>query len=286
MKPPVFKYCAPKSLEEAVSLRHENAPDSVVLAGGQSLMPMLNLRQASPATVIDIGGVSELAGIRPWGDGVAVGAMTRQRAAERSELLTDRVPLMGQALTKVGHVSVRNRGTVGGSLAHADPAAELPAVVVALGADLLACSVRGERAIPADGFFCGAYRTSLEPDELLVDIRLPGARPGPDPGAAFVELARRHNDVPVVGVAAMTVVREGVLDDVRIVLTGVSCSPVRAHAAEELLRGEVPGHDAYAAAAEVAMTEIDPGSDFVATGAYRRRIAGVLVRRALAEATG
>jgi aerobic carbon-monoxide dehydrogenase medium subunit len=284
MKPPAFAYAAPETLEEALALRAEHAGDSAVLAGGQSLMPLLNLRMAFPGMVIDVGRIGELSGIREWDGGVAIGAMTRQRAAERSELIAQRTPLITRALPNVGHTAIRNRGTVGGSIAHADPAAELPAVALALDAELVARSSSGERTIRASEFFMGYLTTALEPEELLVEVRLPALADGH--GSAFVELARRHGDFAVVGVgAAIALDGSGAIADARLVFIGVGGAPVRAHEAETLLRGAMPTDEVYAEAAERAKGELEPGSDSHASANYRRRIAGVLAQRALREAT-
>ena len=284
MKPPAFDYAVPETLEEALALRAEHAGDCAVLAGGQSLMPLLNLRMAFPGTLIDVGRIGELQGIREWDGGVAIGAMTRQRAAERSQVVAERTPLMTRALPNIGHVTIRNRGTVGGSIAHADPAAELPAVALALDAQLVARSATAERTIPAGEFFAGYLTTALEPDELLVEVRLPGLAAGH--GSAFVELARRHGDFALVGVgAAVALEPSGAIADVRLVFIGVGGVPVRAREAEALLKGALPTDETYAEAAERAKTEIDPGSDAHASAAYRRRVAGVLAQRALREAT-
>ena len=283
MKPPAFRYFAPDSLEEALALRAEHAEDSAVLAGGQSLMPLLNLRMAFPGTVIDLGRIGELAGIREWDGGVAIGAMTRQREAERSTLVRERVPLAARALPNVGHAAIRNRGTVGGSIAHADPAAELPAVALALDAEMVARTSGGERTIAAGDFFAGFLTTTLAPDELLVEVRLPGL---PGHGTAFVELARRHGDFALVGVAAaLALDGAGAIADARLVFIGVGGSPVRARDAEAVLRGSAPGEALFAEAAERAKEELDPPGDTHASAAYRRRVAGVLAQRALAEAT-
>jgi carbon-monoxide dehydrogenase medium subunit len=284
MKPPAFRYFAPDSLEEALALRAEHAEDSAVLAGGQSLMPLLNLRMAFPGTVIDLGRIGELAGIREWDGGVAIGAMTRQREAERSTLVRERVPLAARALPNVGHAAIRNRGTVGGSIAHADPAAELPAVALALDAEMVARTSGGERTIAAGDFFAGFLTTTLAPDELLVEVRLPGLPAGH--GTAFVELARRHGDFALVGVAAaLALDGAGAIADARLVFIGVGGSPVRARDAEAVLRGSAPGEALFAEAAERAKEELDPPGDTHASAAYRRRVAGVLAQRALAEAT-
>jgi CO/xanthine dehydrogenase FAD-binding subunit len=283
VKPPPFEYFAPTTLDEALALRAEHAADSAVLAGGQSLMPLLSLRMAYPSAVIDLGRVRELAGIREADGGIAVGAMTRQREAEQSALVADRCPLVTKALRLVGHVTIRNRGTVGGNLAHADAASELPAVALALDAQMVARSARGERLIPASEFFLGFLTTSLEPDELLVEVRFPG-RSG-QTGSSFVEVTRRHGDFAIVGCGAV-VTRNGggAIQDARIAFSGVGGAAVRAREAEELLRGAEPGEDVFASAAERAAADLEPGTDVHATGEYRRRAARVLAARALAEA--
>jgi CO/xanthine dehydrogenase FAD-binding subunit len=236
---------------------------------------MLNLRIARPEAVIDLGRVDGLAGISEWDGGVAFGAMTRQRAAEQSALVQQRAPLVTRALANVGHVTIRNRGTIGGSIAHADPAAELPAAALALDAELVVRSAaRGERTIAAADFFQGFLTTALEPDELLVEVRVPGVPAGA--GVSFVELARRHGDFAIVGAAA--VVSPG---DTRLVFIGVGGAPVRATEAEELLREGA----SYEEAAERAASTLDPASDLHASADYRRRVAKVLARRALEEAT-
>ncbi len=283
MKPPAFQYVAPKTLEEALEARAEHADDCAVLAGGQSLMPLLNLRMAFPGTVIDLAGVGELAGIREWDGGVAIGAMTRQRTAEGDALIRDRAPLMSVALPNIGHAAIRNRGTVGGSIAHADPAAALPAVALALDAQLVAKRKGGERTIDAADFFAGFLTTALEPDELLVEVRLPAMAKGH--GVAFHELARRHGDFALVGVAAAVALDGGRIADARLAFIGVGGAPVRAREAEKVLVGAEPGAELFAEAAETAKGELDPAGDSHASAEYRRRVAGVLAQRALAEAT-
>lgn len=284
MKPPPFRYVAPTSLDEALEARAEHAESSAVLAGGQSLVPMLNLRLAQPEVVIDLGRIPELAGISERDGGVAFGAMTRQRAAERSDLVNRRAPLIARALEHVGHVTTRNRGTIGGSIAHADPAGELPAAALALDSQMVARSAaRGERTIAAGDFFRSFLTTALEPDELLVEVRVPGL---PErSGVAFVELARRHRDFAMAGAgAAIALDGDGAIAEVRLVFIGVGTGPVRATEAEEALAGEPPHADVLRQAAERAMTALEPRSDVHASGTYRRRLAGVLARRALEEA--
>jgi CO/xanthine dehydrogenase FAD-binding subunit len=284
MKPPQFAYTAPTSLGEALELRREHAGGSTVLAGGQSLMPLLNLRMAYPDVIIDLRRVRELVGVTPRDGGVSLGAMTRQRAVERSELVQQRAPLITRALVNVGHMSIRNRGTVGGSLVHADPAAELPAVALALDAQLVArSSARGERTIGARDFFKGFLTTSLEPDELLVEVRVPAS---PErSGAAFIEMTRRHGDFALVGAGAV-ISRgdDGSIADARLVLVGVGAVPVRADDAEATLRGRAPDVSAFAEAGQQAAAGLHPLSDIHASADYRRRVARVLVQRALQEA--
>ena len=284
MKAPAFTYLSPSSLEEALALRAEHADDSAVLAGGQSLVPLLNLRMAYPGVVIDLGRVGGLAGIRPWNDGLAIGAMTRHRDAELAGDVRERAPLVAQALPYVGHVAIRNRGTVGGSMAHADAAAELPAVALALDAELVARSVRGERVIPAADFFTGFMTTALAADELLVEIRLP-AQPAPA-RSAFVEFARRHGDFALAG-AAVVVARTatGEIADVRIAFMGAHSRPVRAQEAEAALRGCRPDVAMLREVAESAAAPLSPPAGAHGTSEYRRRVAAVVLRRALERAT-
>jgi carbon-monoxide dehydrogenase medium subunit len=283
VKPPPFEYFQPTSLDEAVALRAEHE-DSAVLAGGQSLLPLLSLRLAHPEVVIDLGRVPELVGISEWDGGVAVRAMTRQRAAERSELVQARVPLVSRALAHVGHVTIRNRGTVGGSLAHADPHAELPAAALALDAELVARGPSGERTIAASEFFHGFLTTALEPDELLVEVRFPGMPPRS--GAAFVEIARRHGDFALVGAAAVVALGgDGAIADARLVFIGVGGAAVRATDAEAQLVGRPATLESFAEAAEAASGGLEPPSDLHASADYRRRVARVVARRALEEAT-
>jgi CO/xanthine dehydrogenase FAD-binding subunit len=286
MKPPPFRYLAPTSLDEALALRAQHGSDSVLLAGGQSLMPLLNLRIVSPAAVIDLGRVPELAGIRAAGGTLTIGAMTRQREVERSPVVGEMCPLLAGAVGRIAHPTIRNRGTIGGSLAHSDPAAELPAAALALGAEVVARSVRGERTIGAEAFFHGFLTTALEPDELLTEVRLPAA-PG---GWAIHEVTRRHGDFALVGVMAL--VRSaggkgggGAIEDARLALLGVGSTAIRAATAEDLLRGARPTEAVFAEAGEAAAAGLEPSSDVHATASYRRRVAAVLARRALQEAT-
>src|SRR6201989_3126838 len=238
MKLPDFAYEAPATLAEAVALMAEHQDEASVLAGGQSLIPLLALRLARPPVLVDINGLSEVSGVSVADGWVAVGAMTREYVAEESEAVAETLPLLAAALPLIGHEAIRSRGTIGGSLAHADPAAELPAVARALDAEFVVRGPSGERVIPAAQWFEGYLTTSRRPDELLVEVRFPAARPGT--GVSFEEVARRHGDFAIVGLAASLVLSGGVISDARLAFAGVSDVPVRATAAEDLLAGEGP----------------------------------------------
>ena len=289
LKPPPFEYVVPTNLDEALAALAEHGSDAKVLAGGQSLIPLMSLRLAQPAVLVDLNGVGELAGIEANGHGLAVGAMTRHRSAERSPEIRDRAPLMSEAMPLIGHVAIRSRGTIGGSLAHSDPAAELPAVALASEAVLVARSQSGgERRIAAADFFEGYFTTALRDDEILCRIEIPDAAPGT--GFCVTEVARRHGDFALVGVAAALTVQDGSISRARIAMINVAERPVRVEQAEAALVGGKPDASAFAAAAALAGSEIDPPGDLHANPAYRRKVAAVCVRRALetagARATG
>jgi CO/xanthine dehydrogenase FAD-binding subunit len=280
MKPASFAYLRPGSVDEAVALLAEHGGDVKPLAGGQSLIPAMNFRLARPQALVDLNGLAELAYIRSGPEHVAIGAMTRQRVIERSDLARREAPLVAEALPFVAHPQIRNRGTVGGSLAHADPAAELPAVMLALEARFRARSVKGERTIPVAEFFTGILETALGPDELLVEVAVP--RPPSHSGHAFLEVSRRHGDYALAGVAVVvTLDSRSRCKTARIALCSVGDGPVLATDAAQALAGEVPTPAAIEASAAAAARQIDPPSDVHATGAYRRHLAAVLTRRAL-----
>lgn len=273
MKLSQFEYLVPETAEEALALRAEYTDSARPLAGGQSLIPMMAFRLASPAALIDLNRVIEWTEIESTGNSVRVGAMVRERAAERSETLTAAVPLLSQALPFIGHEAIRTRGTMGGSLAHGDPASELPAVAVAVGATMTAQSLdRGVRELTAEEFFVTHYTNGMEDDELLTHVTFPVTPPGT--GVAFEEMARRHGDFAMVGVATMLHVTDGKIDHARIVLTGVADTPFRSRAAEGVLIGTAPDAAAFEAAASATQGEIDPPSDLHGTTAYRRHVAG------------
>ena len=286
MKPPSFEYFAPTTVEEAVSLLGEQPGEAKILAGGQSLVPLLNMRLARPAALIDLNRVAGLDYIREADGKLTIGAMTRQRAVERSELVQRLHPLLHEATRCIAHPQIRNRGTVGGSLAHADPAAEYPAVAVALDAELRAAGPNGSRSIKSSDFFTTYLTTVLQPDEVLTEIRLP--RLPERSGWSFLEISRRHGDFALTGVAAtVTLNGGGSCSAARIVLFGVAPTPLRAHEAEQLLAGEAPSDALFEQAGKLAREAIDePLSDVHAPAQYRRHVAQVLTRRALAEAVG
>ncbi|MGH2349922.1 MAG: FAD binding domain-containing protein [bacterium] len=281
MKPAPFEYAAPDSVDEAIALLGEYGQDGKVLAGGQSLVPLMNFRLARPRVLIDLNRVAGLDYIRRANGAVAIGAMTRQRTVERATEVREHVPLLWEAIRYVGHPQIRNRGTIGGSLAHADPSAELPAVAAAAGATLVTRSPRGERTLPAEEFFVSYLTTAMEPDELLVEIRIPTHDRA---GTAFLEVARRHGDYALAGVAAMVTVRAGRCEDVRLVFTGVGPVPVRIPEAEAALAGVPPEETAFTEVARIVADRLDPDSDIHASAAYRKHVAGVLTGRALALA--
>jgi len=278
MKPAPFDYVAPRSLDEAVAALAEGGTDAKLLAGGQSLIPLLNFRLARPALLVDLNRVAELAYVRPRNRGTAIGAMTRQATIERDRALSEKQPLLAEAIRWVGHAAIRSRGTIGGSLAHADPAAELPAVAVCLDAQLSVVGPRGRRTVSADDFFVGYLSTALLSDEILVETWLPPLKPRT--GQAWLEFARRHGDFALAGVAVSLSLEDEMVADARIVLTGVGGKPVRAREAETLLVGGSV-HERASAAAEAARSAIDPDADIHATKEYRAHLASVLTERAI-----
>jgi carbon-monoxide dehydrogenase medium subunit len=285
MKPAPFKYYAPTTVEQALAHLAQHGYEAKVLAGGQSLVPTMNFRLNQPAVLVDLNNVSELFYIRPNGDGgVHLGAMARHSQVEHSDLIAARAPLVNETMPHVAHPQVRNRGTFGGSVAHADPAAELAAVSVALGARFRLRNPSRERWVAADDFFIGPFTTLLEPDELLVEIALP-AMP-PRSGYGFQEITRRHNDFALAGVAAVVTLDEaGRCQEARLVFLSVGERPVEARQAAAALKGQALSPEAIHAAAQVAAhDDIDPTSDIHASAAYRRQLAQVLARRTLTQA--
>ena len=285
MKPAAFAYYDPTTKEEVLELLGELGLGAKVMAGGQSLVPMMNMRLAKPEAIIDINRVKELAYIREAEDGLMIGALTRQRAVQRSRVVKKRSPLLAEAILSVGHPPIRSRGTVGGSLAHADPAAELPAVLLALDGWVHATSPRGTRRISAAELFVGPLLTSLQPDELLTEAWFPALPPGT--GTAFLEVTRRHGDFALVGVAAcLTLDQQGTCTRASIALLGAGETQVRAVEAEVCLAGHTLDGRAIEEAGAAAMASLEPIGDIHGSPEYRTQVAGVLARRALTIAWG
>jgi len=284
MKPPSFDYAAPASVAETVGLLAQHDGEAKILAGGQSLMPLLNMRLARPGLLVDVARVPELSYLRETDGGLAIGAMTRQRAVEHSELVKTRHPLLHAATLQIAHPQNRNQGTVGGSLAHADPAAEYPALALALDARFRAAGPKGERTIAAADFFVTYLTTALEATEMLTEVWLPSLEART--GWSFLEVARRHGDFALAGVVAtLTLDGGGRCVRPRVVLFGVGATPLRAAEAEKAVTGEKPGNNLFEEAARRASTALEePLSDVHAAADYRRDLARVLTRRALAEA--
>jgi CO/xanthine dehydrogenase FAD-binding subunit len=284
MKPAPFRYFAPASLDEALALLQEHGWDARPLAGGQSLIPAMNFRLAQPAVLVDLGRIDGLASIEETPDGgLRIGAMTRQSDLERSDVVARCCPLLHETMPAIAHSQIRNRGTIGGSLAHADPAAELPAVILALEGILHLRSPSGERRVPASEFFYGLMATAIEPGELLVAVELPPTPPGA--GSAFEEFSRRHGDYALVGCATQIVVDgDGTVADARVVLISVGDTALLSTAAAEALHGQRPDAALISAAAEAASRKVDPPGDIHASPDYRRHLVGVMVRRTLTRA--
>ncbi|MCP4661634.1 MAG: xanthine dehydrogenase family protein subunit M [bacterium] len=284
MKPAPFEYEAPDSLPGALELLERYGAEAKLLAGGQSLIPVMNFRLAQPAYLVDLKAVPDLDFIREAdGGGVRIGALTRHRQLERDPLIARNAPLLSAAVPFIAHPQIRNRGTIGGTLAHADPAAELPAVAVALRARMRLQRTGGERWVPASEFFSGLFFTALEPEEILVEVEVP-AMPARS-GSSFVEIARRRGDYAQVGVAALVSLdRRGRCKEARLVYLSVGDTPIEARRAADLLRGKPISPAAVEAAAQAVDEEIEPAGDIHATVAFKRHLARVLTARALRQA--
>ncbi len=287
MKPAAFDYHRPESRSEALALLANHGGDAKPLAGGQSLIPAMNFRLAMPAVLVDLNRIADLSYITRDGGDLRIGAMTRHRAVERSDDVRSAAPLLHEAMPFIAHAAIRTRGTIGGSLAHADPAAELPAVMIALDARIRLERPQGAREVPAAEFFTGLFSTALEPGELVTEISINVEPAGAiRTGSAFEEFSRRHGDFALAGVAArVSVDGRGRCTAARIALFGVGDRPMLAAAGARALEGEVPTPEAIRAAADAtAREDIDPTSDIHASSVYRRHLAGVLTRRVLERA--
>jgi CO/xanthine dehydrogenase FAD-binding subunit len=284
VKPPPFAYVAPAGTAEALERLEENADESKLLAGGQSLVPLLNMRLAQPQVLIDLNRIPELRYIRASAmdgrTGIALGAMTRQRALENTHDELDRLPLLREAVRWIGHPQIRNRGTVGGSIAHADPSAELPVVFRCLDGLATVRSRRARRLIPASEFFLYTFTPAIAPDEMLTEVWLP--LPAPRTGQAFLEVGRRHGDFALVAAAAtLTLDEHHHVSEVRVALGGAAPVPARAALAEAMIYGRRPALELFREAAHAAADDTEPASDVHADAAYRREVAATLMYRAL-----
>jgi carbon-monoxide dehydrogenase medium subunit len=280
-----FEYHAPTTLQEAIAFLTQYGGDAKILAGGHSLIPIMNLRLAQPSALIDLGKVPGLSGIREERGSIVIGAMTTHYMVESSALLKEKVPILPEAASVIGDVQVRNRGTIGGSIAHADPAGDFPAVAVALDMQLKVVGPQGERTIGSREFFVDILTTALRPDEILTEIRVPAF--GPRTGSAYEKFANPASGYAIVGVAAvLTVDGNGVCQGARVGLNGVTGKPTAAVGVEQALIGQPLNDQTIQAAAAKAADGLDPFSDIFASAEYRAHLARVFTKRALAHASG
>ncbi len=283
MKPNAFEYFAPNTVKEAVGLLEKYEDEAKILAGGQSLVPIMNFRLGRPEVLVDINGIKDLDYIKGEGEALLIGALTRERDLEQSPLVKEKCPILAEAVSFIGHVPIRNRGTVGGSLVHADPSSELPTVICCLDGEMKVVGPSGERVLEPEEFFLTYLTTSLEPSEILVEVRIPTL---PQNTAwSFVELSRRSGDFAIVGVATLLFMEDGgVCKEARIALGGVAPTPVRAEEAEELLSGQMITDELIKEAGEEAAEATETEPDYHASAEYRKDMARVFVQRGLREA--
>jgi len=283
MIPGAFTYLKPGNLDEAIGMLTEHAADGKLLAGGQSLIPIMRFRLAEPAYLIDINGIGGLDHIRENGDHLAIGALTREYQIDRSELIKQRYPILTDTSTMIADPLVRNLATVGGNLAHADPANDHPATMLALRASVVARGPQGERTIPIDDLFVDAFTTCLQPDEILTEIRVP--QPTPNSGAAYVKFERKVGDYAIAATAAyLELGSDGTISKAGIGLTNASYKPLRASKAEATLTGQTPSNALFKDAAAAASQEADPGSDLRGSSDYKRAMIRTMTFRALKQA--
>ena len=284
MKPAQFDYYDPRSLDEALTLLDRHRDDAKVLAGGQSLMPLLNMRLARPKIVVDINQIKELNYVRSSDGGVAIGALGRQRALQTEKLIAERVSILYEAAYYIAHPQIRSRGTICGSLAHADPAAELPALAVALDAQMTLANAKATRTVGAETFFRSFFTAALEANEILTEVRFPA--PPQDSAWSMIEISRRHGDFAIAGIVAGLALDSDrqIIRQARLVYFGVGPTPVRVKAAEDVLIGQAALEPAFEAAAESAKQGVDPSNDIHASEEYRRALTATLTQRALRAA--
>jgi CO/xanthine dehydrogenase FAD-binding subunit len=283
MKPPKFSYLRPNSLQEALDMLAEYGDDAKIMSGGQSLIPLLNMRLSTPGYIIDIGRVEELKGIREEKDVIVIGGMTRHVDVEKSALVREKCPLLTEGITWVGHNQIRSRGTIGGSIAHADPSAELPCMLTALRGEIVIMSREEEINVSPEEFFLSYLLTSLEPNQLIKEIRFPKIKKGS--GYAFEEVARRHGDFALVEVAAVVELEaDGTIADAKIALGGANSVPFIPEVVEEFLIGKMPDDSILKEAATLQLGDLDPEGDIHGSKEYRRYLTGVLLERTLNKA--
>jgi len=282
MIPAPFEYHAPKTLEEALRLVERHGDEAKLLAGGHSLLPLMKLRLAAPRYVIDLGRLRGMSYIRQEGGHIIIGALTTHAEIAGSALLRGKCPLLPETAAEIGDVQVRNRGTLGGSLAHADPAADYPAAILALDAEIVAASTSGTRTIPAAEFFVDMLTTQLRPGEILTQVRVPTL--APRTGTAYAKLHQPASGFAIVGVAARVAVNKGKIEDLAVGITGVGPRAYRAEAVEKALRNKKPTPRLLADVARHAAQGVEPLSDLHASAEYRRQMAAVFTRRALERA--
>lgn len=285
MKPAQFEYLMPSTIDEAVSLLNEHAEDDgKVLAGGQSLVPLMNFRLARPKWLVDINGIQSLDYIREEGDWLAMGAIARERAVEKSELVSEHCPLLSEVSRWIGHVTIRNRGTLAGCIAHNDPTGEYPLAAVLLGAEVKVQGPNGTRTIPIQDFFITYLTTALEANEIVTEVRFP--KMPKSMGWAFQEFARRHGDFAIVETGVLLTMDNGAVQDARIAIGGAGPIAFRATDGEDLLKGQQLTDELIEQAAEKAGEMTEPESDIHGSAEYRTHLAKVLTRRSLKEAQG
>ena len=283
MKPFSFEYFKPNNIDEAISLLNGYGEDAVILAGGQSLIPLMNLRLARPKYIIDINKIAELSYIKDTNGGLSIGALTRHREIEKSDIIKSKYPILSKTVSLIGNPQIRNWGTIGGSISHADPAGELPTLLLALNGKVKVVGNQGEREIDGDDLFLGYLTTSMEKTEILREVYIPEI--SPKMGWEFVELTRRSGDFAIVSVAVlMSIDNAGKCNDVRISLGGVGSMPVRAKGAEEFLLDKAINDDSINEAANIASEEAEPESDIHASAKYRKEMVKVFVNRGLISA--
>lgn len=282
MKPAAFTYHCPSSLEEAVKLLDEYGSEGKIIAGGQSFIPILNMRMSEPECLIDINQIKELEGIRVEDGVLKIGALTAQRDLEQHDIVKNNIPLLAEAIPFIGHVQTRNRGTVGGSVAHADPSAELPLCFLALDAEIVIHSIDGTRKTSINDFFITYLTTELMPEDILTEIHVSLTQPN---GYAFEEFSRRHGDFALVAAACLLSVDEaGVIESARLVLGGVDAVPLLAEEAMDYLIGKSLTEETLERVVELAIVEADPDADLHASREYRIHLTKVMTRRALLKA--